>query len=442
MPDLNQTHDPAVRSFVQSANRPDCGFPLQNLPFGVFSRAGEIATRCGVRIGDEVLDLQLVQSGGWLGGAAEEAAAAAAGAPTLAEVMRLPRQNLSSLRDRLFELLAAAQPKASDIAQCLFPLASVTMAMPVQPPNFADFLTSSFHRLRLGASPTLDPNYMSLPIAYQSRAGSVGVYDRVVRPRVQQRVDGAVQFAPSRQLDYELELGAFVGQGNARGEPIGIEDAANHIFGYCLLNDWSARDIQAWESMPLGPFLAKNHATTVSPWVVTEEALRPFQTNAFFRGPGETPPLDYLSSDTDRAYGNLAIELEAWLLTQRMEASGDGPVRITATNARHLYWTFAQMVTHHASNGCNLMTGDLLGSGTVSGPAPESRACLAELTERGKQPLRLPNGEMRAWLEDGDTIVLRGRAAREGFAPIGFGECGATIIPSVTWPSRRPAAQP
>ncbi len=308
---------------MPSANRSDGEFPLQNLPFGVFSRAGETTTHCGVRIGDEILDLQLATSKGWFTGAAEKVASETQ-APTLADLMRLPREDLSAFRARVFELLAAGQPRATEIAECLVPLASVTMAMPVQPPNFADFLTSSFHKLRLGASPTLDPNYMSLPIAYQSRAGSVGIYDRVVRPTVQQRIDGSVQFGPTRQLDYELELGVFIGQGNIRGEPIGIEAAPEHLFGYCLLNDWSARDIQAWESMPLGPFLAKNHATTISPWVVTEEALRPFQTHAFVRGFAETQPLDYLDCEEDRAFGNLAVELETWLLTGRMQASGDG----------------------------------------------------------------------------------------------------------------------
>jgi len=417
-------------SFVPSANTAETEFPLQNLPFGVFRRTGDTQACCGVRIGDEVLDLRLAHRAGLLPVAAD-----AAQASTLAGILALPLRKISALRGALFELLAAGQEHQANVAACFTPARSVTMSMPVMPPNFTDFLTSSFHKIRLG-KPKLDPNFMSLPLAYHSRASSVRVSGDVTRPHVQQESAGAIRFAPTREMDYELELGAFIGQGNESGQPIALHDAQQHVFGYCLLNDWSVRDVQRWESTPLGPFLAKSLATTISPWIVTEEALRPFRVPAFTRGPEETPAPDYLASDDNRRQGGIGIALEAWLLTRRMRDQNEAAVRITATDARHLYWTFAQIVTHHASNGCNLMSGDLLGSGTVSGPTPESRACLAELTKRGTVPLALPNGETRAWLEDGDEVVIRGRASSDGFVPIGFGECRGAIAASVPWPTQ------
>lgn len=403
---------------------------MQNLPFGVFRRAGDTRACCGVRIGDEVLDLGLAQRAGLVPVAAD-----AAGATTLAAILALPPRDVSDLRAALFGLLAAGQEHQAEVVACFTPARSVTMCMPVTPPDFTDFLTSSFHKTRLG-KPKLDPNFMSLPLAYHSRASSVRVSGDVTRPHVQQGSAGAIRFAPTCEMDYELELGAFVGQGNASGQPIPLHDAQRHVFGYCLLNDWSVRDVQRWESTPLGPFLAKNLATTISPWIVTEEALRPFRVAAFTRGPEDTPAPDYLTSEENRRQGGIGIALEAWLLTRRMRDQNESAVRITATDAKHLYWTFAQMVTHHASNGCNLMSGDLLGSGTVSGPTPETRACLAELTQRGTVPLVLHNGEVRAWLEDGDEVILRGRASRDGFAPIGFGECRGAIAASVPWPTK------
>ena len=426
---MNHTHDPAQQSFVVSGNTAETDFPLQNLPFGVFRQAPESWARCGVRIGDEVLDLQRVGRAGLLPGAMLDPT----GRPDLAGIMALGCEDASALRAHLFELLAATQSRQTEVAACLVPANAVTMVMPLSPPNFTDFLTSSFHKTRLG-NPKLDANFMSLPLAYHSRASSVRVSGEVIRPRVQQGSPGAIRFAPTREMDYELELGVFVGRGNAQGQPIALHDAPAHLFGYCLLNDWSVRDIQRWESAPLGPFLAKSLATTVSPWIVTEEALRPFRVPSFARAPDETAAPEYLTSEHDASHGGLGIVLEAWLQTPLMRE----PARITVSDASHLYWTFAQMLTHHASNGCNLMTGDLLGSGTVSGPTPESRACLAELTQRGTVPLTLPNGETRSWLEDGDEVVLRGRASRNGFKSIGFGECKGTIAPAVPWPARDP----
>lgn len=436
MPDLNQTHDATARSFVASANQADTDFPLQNLPLGVFSRPGETATRCGVRIGDEVLDLQLAFRSELLADTSEREGEAAL-ASTLAPLMALGGHAVSALRARVFGLLAAGQERQQAVAECLVPEQAVTMSLPVEPRNFTDFLTSSFHKTRLAAQPRLDPNFMSLPLAYHSRASSVRISGgEVIRPHVQYEMGSAVRFGPTREMDFELELGAFIGRGNALGQPISIHDAPDHLFGYCLLNDWSVRDVQRWESKPLGPFLAKSLSTTVSPWIVTEEALRPFRTGAFVRPPGDMAAPGYLQSDSDGREGGLGIELEAWLLTPHARASGECPVRVTATDARHLYWTFAQMVTHHASNGCNLLPGDLFGSGTVSGPSPDSRACLAELTERGAAPLSLPGREVRTWLEDGDEVVLRGRASRQGFVPIGFGECRGAVAAARPWPTR------
>jgi fumarylacetoacetase len=311
------------------------------------------------------------------------------------------------------------------------------MELPTAVGNFTDFLTSSFHSERLAPAGKVAANFKSMPIAYHSRASSVRVSGGTIGRPHGQWLDGqgGVQFGPTQALDYELEVGAYIGPGNALGEPVGIEGAREQIFGYCLLNDWSVRDVQRWESVPLGPFLAKSLSTSVSPWVITEAALRPFRTAAFSRPPGDPAPLPYLASDRERDSGGFDLKLRASLLTPRMRASRHGPERITSTNFKHMYWTFAQMVAHHTSNGCNLMPGDIIGSGTTSGPSEESRACLAEITARGTKPLTLPNGETRAWLEDGDEVIFRAKAERQGFTPIGFGECRGVIAPAIAWPS-------
>jgi fumarylacetoacetase len=442
---LNATHDPALRSWVESANAPGADFPIQNLPLGVFRRRGESAARArgGVAIGDRILDLAAaVRAGLFAGGAAEEAARAAAG-PALNPLMAMGNAAASALRARVSALLAAGAPERARVEPLLVPMAEAEMLPPAAIGAFTDFLTSTYHTERGGRrtrpdSP-LPPNFKHLPVAYNSRASSVRVSGEAVRrPNGQrQRPDGTVHFGPCEALDFELELGLFVGPGNPLGEPVHMDFAPDHMFGYCLLNDWSARDIQRWESHPLGPFLSKSFATSISPWVVTAEALEPFRAPAFPRAAGDPEPLPYLRSEADRREGLMDIRMEAFLLTPRMCERGEAPARVTATRFTNMYWTFAQMLTHHMSNGCNLRPGDLLGSGTASGPTDESRACMAELTEAGTQPLALPNGETRRWLEDGDEVIFRARAERDGFVPIGFGECRGRIAPAPAWPRGR-----
>ena len=432
MAELNHTHDPGRRSFIAAANDPGGDFPLQNLPFGVIRRDGE--AHCGVAIGDQVLDLRVAHEAGLLDDAAVTA-------PALNPLLAKGNGAASVLRARLFELLAEGSAEQARLAPALVGAGAVTMELPVAIGSFTDFFTSLHHTERggrlAGREPPVPAAFRSLPIAYNSRATSVRISgEAVARPNGQRRgPDGAAVFGPSAALDFELELAAFIGSGNALGQPLHIDAAAQAIWGYCLLNDWSSRDVQAWESDPLGPFLCKSFSTTISPWVVTEEALRPFRLPAPTRPPGDPAPLAYLHSAHDAAQGGIGLRMDAALLTPAMRASGQPPARITRADFRDMYWTFAQMVTHHMSNGCNLRPGDLLGSGTVSGPTDESRACLAELTARGTDPVQLPGGERRAWLEDGDEVIFRARAEREGFAPIGFGECRGAVLPAVAWPS-------
>jgi fumarylacetoacetase len=440
MTGLNRTHDPARKSWVESANLAGSDFPIQNLPLGVFQGVG--SARTGVAIGDQVLDVLAALEAGLLDGEAGDAARLASGG-SLNALMGTGNRTVSALRARLSDLLwsddrhAAPARKIADTL--LVPMASVEMKLPAKIGSFTDFLTSIYHTERGGRVTRPDnpvpPAFKYLPIAYNGRATSVRLSGEPVRrPNVQWRnSDGKVEFGPCRQLDFELEVGMYVGSGNALGEPISIEDAPHHIFGLCLLNDWSARDIQRWESV-LGPFLSKSLSTTVSPWVVTVEALAPFRAPAFPRPQGDPAPLPYLHSDSDQAAGGFDIELEAYLTTPRMRAEGTQAARITRTNFIHMYWTFAQMLTHHMSNGCNLQPGDILGSGTTSGPLDESRACLNELTNRGTHTLALPNGETRGYLADGDEVIFHGRAERNGFVSIGFGECRARVDTAVPWP--------
>ena len=430
------THDPARRSFVETANLARADFPLQNLPFGIFKRASDATGRGGVAIGDQILDLAAAQEAGLFAGAVEKTANAAKG-PTLNALMALGNHAASALRARLCNLLDAENPERGKIEPLLVPMSEVSMQMPVAVGNFTDFLTSSFHSERLSPSGKVPPSFKAMPIAYHSRASSVRVSgETVTRPHGQWLdQDNIMRFGPTRALDYELEVGAFVGIGNELGQPIPIEEARTHIFGYCLLDDWSARDIQRGESVPLGPFLAKSLSTSISPWVITEAAMRPFRTPAFARPEGDPAPPSYLDSPRERENGGFDLKLRALLRTRRMREAGQGGEPITNTNFKYMYWTFAQMLTHHASNGCNLMPGDIFASGTTSGPAEESRACLAEITARGTKPITLSNGETRAWLEDGDEVIFRARAEREGFTPIGFGECRGVIGPAVNFPA-------
>jgi fumarylacetoacetase len=428
MIELNRTHDPARRSWLASANDPETDFPLQNLPFGVFREAGGSA-RGGIAIGDRIVDLGQALRAGLFSGAAAEAAAAASG-PILNPLLQLGTAHASALRAALADLLDVAhgdRPQRAQLEQSLVPVHAVELLLPVDIPSFTDFLCSIDHTLRMGGG-NLPPAFKRLPIAYHSRASSVVVSGTdVIRPSGQSSAGDGGAYLPEPWLDFELELGAFVGTSNPLGEPVDLRAADGHIFGYCLLNDWSARGIQFYESTPLGPFLGKSFCTSISPWIVTAEALAPYRVAALERAGGDAPP-SYLDSTEHRASGAIDLTMEAYLRTPTMRDAAADPVRITMAQFRGMYWTFAQMLAHHTSNGCNLQVGDLLGSGTVSGPLPESRACFAELSARGAEPVQLPAGESRAWLEDGDEVVFRGYTARRELPRIGFGECRGRIV--------------
>jgi fumarylacetoacetase len=442
---LNPTHDPARRSWLESANAETTDFPLQNLPFGVFRTAPTAPPRIGVAIGSSILDLTAAARTGLVPVVAAtvetDGLIGACRQSSLNALMTLGPAHWSVLRARLSELLGAdtcpAGPGRAAVEACLVPQAAAEMLLPAAIGDYTDFYASIFHATNVGAmfrpDQPLLPNYPWVPIGYHGRSSSIMVSGSPVRrPQGQTRAAGetAPVFGPTGQLDYELELGAFVGPGNVLGSPVPVAVAPGHLFGFALLNDWSARDIQSWEYQPLGPFLAKNFATTVSPWIVTAEALAPFRTAAFARGAGDPAPLPYLSDPRDQAAGGIDVTLEVWLLTAGMRAAGQAPHRLTAGNFKDMYWTVAQLLAHHTSNGCNLRPGDLIGSGTVSGPTKDSRGCLLELTQRGAEPVRLPNGEARAFLEDGDEIILRGHASRPGARRIGFGECRGLVLPA------------
>jgi fumarylacetoacetase len=335
-------------------------------------------------------------------------------------------------------LSADERAHRATVRENLLPMAEADLLLPVAIPNFTDFFASVFHATNAGKmfrpDNPLMPNYKYVPVAYHSRPSSVTVSGTPVRrPRGQTKPANETTpvYRACRNLDYELELGFFIGTGSQLGTSIPIADAGNHIFGFCLLNDWSARDIQAWEAQPLGPFLAKNFCSTVSPWVVTTEALAPFRTRAVPRPAGDPAPLPHLTGASDQAEGGLDIRMEALLLTSRMREKNEAPARLSIGTFADIYWTVAQMVAHHTAGGCNLMTGDLLGSGTVSGDPKDSWACLLELTRAGREPLTLPNGETRAFLDDGDEVIFRGHCEKAGFARIGFGECRAVITPAL-----------
>jgi fumarylacetoacetase len=405
-----------VRSWVESANRPGCDFPLENLPYGVFRTVGR-APRVGVAIGDFILD------------------AAACGFPhtlsTLNDLLRLGPEEWTRLRGLLSAFL---REDAEPHPEALVPMAEAELLLPAEIGDYTDFYASVFHATNVGRmfrpDQPLMPNYKHVPIAYHGRASSLVASGTPVRRPSGQLMDAGAtgpRFGLSQQMDYELEMGILIGTENRLGEPIPIAEAARHIFGFCLVNDWSARDIQRWEYQPLGPFLGKSFATSVSPWVVTAEALAPYRAQAFQRESGDPAPLEYLWDADDQAHGGLDVTLEVLLASSRMRREGIAPVRMSLGNARDLYWTPAQMVAHHASNGCNLRPGDLLATGTVSGRREESRGCLLERAWRGTKPVELPTGEARAFLEDGDEVILRGWCEREGLPRIGFGECRGVV---------------
>jgi fumarylacetoacetase len=433
---LDETHDPSIESWVESANAASTDFPLQNLPLGVFrSRQDETRTtgRVGTRIGEMVADLRGARDAGLLAGAPSRALEALGGA-TLNDVMALPRPDRAALRlalHRLFRRGAAPEPMEGLLARAT----DVDMLTPAVVGDYTDFYASLFHATNVGSmfrpdNPLL-PNYKHVPIGYHGRSSSIVVSGTPVRrPRGQTRAEGeaAPSFGATARLDYELEVGAFVAGGNTLGEPIAVERAEDHLFGLCLVNDWSARDIQQWEYQPLGPFLAKNFATTVSPWVVTIEALAPFRVPAFARADGDPEPLPYLDAPSNRSHGGFDITLEVLLSSEQMRSAARAPVTLSRGSLRSMYWTLAQMIAHHASNGCNLRPGDLLASGTVSGPEETSRGCLLELTWRGTRPITLPTGEARRFLEDGDEVTIRGWCERPGARRIGFGECRGVVV--------------
>ncbi|MBB6557574.1 fumarylacetoacetase [Acidovorax soli] len=418
---LDATHGIQLRSWVASANVAGCDFPIQNLPFGRFRTAGSReALRIGVAIGDQILDLQ---------------AAGLVAHNDMNALMAATPAERQALRQQLSEGLREGSSRQAAWAQALVPQATVEMAVPCQIGDYTDFYTSVHHATTVGKqfrpdNPLL-PNYKWVPIGYHGRASSIGVSgQRIKRPQGQTKApDAAVPtLGPCKRLDYELELGWFIGQGNAQGEPVAIGQAEQHLFGVALFNDWSARDIQGWEYQPLGPFLSKNFASTLSPWVVTLEALAPFRA-AFERDAADPQPLPYLDSADNRSQGAFDITLEVLLQTARMREAGEAPVRLSATNSRRAaYWTPAQLVAHHTVNGCNLQPGDLMGSGTLSGPEVTEAGSLLELASGGKQPVTLPNGEQRTFLEDGDTLILKGWCEREGAVRIGLGEVSGTIV--------------
>lgn len=446
---LNLTHDPARRSWVESANRADTDFPIQNLPFGAFERDG--VTRAGVAIGDYAVDLRALHASGLLASGSDAALACEAAADgKLNRLMSMSPRHASALRAALSDLLKSDAPQRERMqaqADALLPrIDTLALRLPCEVGDYTDFLTSLHHTERhgryKGLADPLPPAFKSLPIAYHGRASSLRVSGgEVRRPHGQYRdANGQIVFGPAPALDFELELAAWIGTGNALTQPIAIDDAHAHIFGYSLLNDWSAKSIQ-WFEQVLGPFLGKSFHSSLSPWIVTAEALAPFRKAPVARAQSDPPPMAHLHGERDQREGGLHLELHAQLSTQQLRDSGANAVRITHTHLDNLYWTFAQMVAHHTSNGCNLRTGDLLGSGTISGTDDAARACLTELTNAGRDPLRLPNGETRTALEDGDEIVLSARAAKPGAVSIGFGECRGRIAPAFTLASASRSAE-
>ncbi|UPY37420.1 fumarylacetoacetase [Sediminicoccus sp. KRV36] len=414
---LDETHDPKRQSWVLSANgHPD--FPIQNLPLGLFTPPGGGVPRAGVAIGDAILELE---------GEAQDG--------SLNALLGRGGQARQALRARLSAALAKGSAEQARLTPLLHDASACTLHVPGRIGDYTDFYVGIHHATAAGKlfrpdNPLL-PNYKHVPIGYHGRASSIipsGTAFR--RPRGQLARPGGPEFGACEKLDYELEIGIWIGPGNAQGTPIPIAEAAAHIAGFCLLNDWSARDIQAWEYQPLGPFLGKSFATSISPWIVTPEALAPFRIAQPPRPPGDPAPLPYLTDAEDQARGGFDIALEAWLVTPGLAARGLAPHRIADSNARHMYWTVAQMVAHHSSNGCNLNSGDLFGSGTISGPERDGYASLLEATQGGTQPMRLASGEERRFLEDGDEVILRAQARRTGFLSIGFGECRGRVLPA------------
>jgi fumarylacetoacetase len=436
MNNLNETHDITLQCWVESANNPKTDFPIQNLPYAVFRRkSSDEVFRGGVAIGDQVIDLAKLASLTPFDGPAQQALDAAA-EPSLNHMMSLGELFWSALRLQLSRALREGSEKSSLLKDCLISQSEVEYQLPCTIGDYTDFYTSIHHATSVGSlfrpdNPLL-PNYKWVPISYHGRSSSISVSGHDFhRPKGQTKAPDAAEpsFGPCRRLDYELEVGIYIGTGNASGEPISMESAEQHVFGLCLFNDWSARDIQAWEYQPLGPFLSKNFASTVSPWIVTMEALAPYRSE-WTRKEGDPQPLPYLESEFNRAFGSVDMTLEVFIHTDKHQQENLPAERLCTTNFRHSYWSIAQMVAHHTVNGCNLQPGDFFGSGTQSGPAEDEAGSLLELSRGGAKPIVLQNGEQRAFLEDGDSVIMTGFCHKQGAARIGFGEARARVLPA------------
>jgi len=434
---LNETHDAALTSWVDSANEAGADFPVQNLPFGVFTDPQTGKGKVGIAIGDMIFDITAARAKGVIGGAADDAAGACSG-ETLNGLMAMGGRHWSALRVAASQALRydtedgeAAEALADEI---LVAQADVTMRLPAQIGDYTDFYASIFHATNVGMMLRPDnplmPNYKHIPIAYHGRASSIVVSgEGCKRPVGQVKSPDAdvPSFGPSMAFDYETEIAFYVGPGNPQGQPVSIGEAEDHIFGLSILNDWSARDIQAWEYQPLGPFLAKSFASHVSPWVVTMEALAPFRIGAYARPSDDPTPLPYLLSDANEAAGGFDVQIEVSISSETMRAEDVPPEVLAVTNMQNLYWTIFQMLTHHTSNGCNLRPGDMMGTGTISGPTEDALGSILEITKRGANPITLPTGEERKFLGDGDELIMRAWCEREGARGIGFGECRAVV---------------
>ncbi|KID54657.1 fumarylacetoacetase [Pseudoalteromonas luteoviolacea] len=433
---INETHDINLKSWVASANQAGNDFPIQNLPFASFRRKGSNEEfRGGVAIGDQVLDLAIVAAANIFNGVAQEAVDAA-NAQALNEFMGLGKAHWSGLRLALSRALREGSEHQSALESALVAQDDVEYALPCHIGDYTDFYTSIYHATAVGSlfrpdNPLL-PNYKWVPIGYHGRASSIDVSGQTFpRPKGQTKAPDAEapSFGPCKRLDYELELGIYLGKGNELGDAIAIEDAEDHVFGFCLFNDWSARDLQAWEYQPLGPFLAKNFASTVSPWIVTTEALAPYRT-AWHRDENDPQPMSYLESAQNREAGSFDIQMDVLIETDKMRSENAAPSKVSESSFKHSYWTVAQMVTHHTVNGCNFLPGDMLGSGTQSGPEHEEAGSLLELSRGGKESITLSNGEERKFLEDGDKVIMRGWCEADGFNRIGFGSVEGTVLPA------------
>ena len=426
---MDQTHDPDRTSWVSGAE-PGSDFPVQNLPLGIFSEAKGLR-RPGVAIGDYVLDLLAVSDlldEEWRGDLSQ---------PVLNAWLSRGPEDHRALRHRLSEILSDERYR-DDVEMHLIGQSEVRMHVPCLIGDYTDFYVGIHHATNVGKqfrpdAPLL-PNYKYVPIGYHGRASSVRASgEPVIRPTGQRKPPEAEapEYGPSRRLDYELELGMWIGRGNGLGQPIPIGEASDHIAGFCLLNDWSARDLQAWEYQPLGPFLAKNFLTSISPWVVSGEALAPFRTPMPPRPDGDPAPLLYLDDASDREHGGLEIQLEVTLSTETMRREGTAPHVLSQGRADSaMYWSAAQIVAHHSSNGCNLQAGDLIGTGTLSTDSDEGLGSLLEISRGGKQPIELAGGETRSFLEDGDEVTLRAWCERDGAVRIGLGECVGRVQPT------------